>query len=138
LGADPARHAFPAPEQLASQDEATLRAEAGLGYRAPYVLQLAREVASGELDLEALKNPSLPTEAVRRRLLAIKGVGDYAAANLLMLLGRYEYLPVDSWALKMVSKEWFGGEPVGRVEVEAAFAAWGVWQGLAYWLWDWS
>jgi 3-methyladenine DNA glycosylase/8-oxoguanine DNA glycosylase len=132
------RHAFPTPEQLASLDEDTLRAEGGLGYRAPYVLQLAREVASGGRDLEALKDGSLATETVRSELLAIKGVGDYAVANLLMLLGRYEHLPVDSWALKVVSHEWFDGEPVSRADVESYFANWGPWQGLAYWLWDWS
>ena len=62
----------------------------------------------------------------------------YFAANLLMLLGRYDFVPVDSWALKLVSHEWYGGESVGRGEVEGAFERWGEWQGLAYWLWDWS
>jgi 3-methyladenine DNA glycosylase/8-oxoguanine DNA glycosylase len=95
-------------------------------------------VASGALDLEALKSDDVPTTELRKRLLAIKGVGDYAAANLLMILSRYDYLPVDSWALKMVSYEWYAGEPVGRSEVEAAFERWGQWQGLAYWFWDWA
>jgi 3-methyladenine DNA glycosylase/8-oxoguanine DNA glycosylase len=63
-------------------------------------------------------------------------VGEYAAANLLMLLGRYDFVPVDSWALKMVSHEWHSGEPVGRAGVEAAFKHWGEWKGLAYWFWD--
>lgn len=138
LPGDPERRAFPTPERLAASDETTLRAEAKLGYRAPYVLALARAVASGDLDLEALKTTALPTPELRKRLLALKGVGDYAAANLLMLLGRYDYLPVDSWALKMVSHEWHQGEPVGRAEVEAAFERWGAWRGLAYWFWDWS
>ena len=40
-------HAFPTPERLAAADEEALRAGAGLGYRAPYVLALARAVASG-------------------------------------------------------------------------------------------
>jgi 3-methyladenine DNA glycosylase/8-oxoguanine DNA glycosylase len=138
LPADPRHHAFPTPERLASADEDTLRAEARLGYRAPYVLGLARAVASGDLDLEAFQTTDLPTAQLRKRLLAIKGVGDYAAAHLLMILGRYDYLPVDSWALKMVAHEWHGGQPVGRAEVEAAFARWGDWKGLAYWFWDWS
>jgi 3-methyladenine DNA glycosylase/8-oxoguanine DNA glycosylase len=138
LPADPTRHAFPAPDQLASADEPTLRTEARLGYRAPYVLELARSVASGTLDLESLKTTDIPTAQLRKGLLAIKGVGEYAVANLLMLLGHYDFIPVDSWALKMVSHEWYGGEPVGRAEVEAAFERWGEWKGLAYWFWDWS
>ena len=136
LPADPTRHAFPTPDQLAATDEATLRSAARLGYRAPYVLELARSVET--LDLEALKAADISTTQLRKRLLAIKGVGEYAMANLLMILGRYDFVPVDSWALKMVSHEWYGGEPVGRAEVEAAFERWGEWKGLAYWFWDWS
>ena len=138
LPADTARHAFPTPHRLAATDEETLRATARLGYRAPYVLELARAVASGTLDLELLKTTDVPTGQLRRQLLAIKGVGAYAAANLLMLLGHYDFVPVDSWALKMVSHEWHDGKAVGRAEVESAFEQWGEWKGLAYWLWDWS
>jgi 3-methyladenine DNA glycosylase/8-oxoguanine DNA glycosylase len=138
LAADPSRHAFPTPDRLAAADAETLRSAAGLGYRAPYVLELARSVASGSLDLEGFKTADLPTPQLHQRLLAIKGVGEYAAANLLMLLGHYDLIPVDSWALKLVSHEWYGGEPVGRAEVEAAFEGWGAWKGLAYWFWDWS
>lgn len=138
LPADQSGHAFPAPEQLAAADVETLRNQTRLGYRAPYVLELAQSIARGEVDLEALKNSDLPTLELRKELLALKGVGDYAAANLLMLLGRYDYIPVDSWALKMVSYEWFDGEPIGRRQVEEAFQRWENWQGLAFWFWDWS
>ncbi len=138
LPPDPDRRAFPTPDQLADTDEVTLRGEAGLGYRAPYVLQLARDVAAGSLDLESLKAADIPTIEIRKQLLAIKGVGDYAAANLLMILGRYDFIPVDSWTFKMVSHEWYGGESVNRAQVEDAFERWGEWRGLAYWCWDWS
>lgn len=138
LPADPARRAFPTPAQLAATDEPTLRNVARLGYRAPYVLDLARKVAAGALDLEALRTADLPTPELRKRLLALKGVGPYAVANLLMLLGRYDAIPIDSWALSVVSKEWHGGAPIGPAEVEAAFARWGQWKGLAYWFWQYS
>lgn len=135
---DLTQYAFPTPDRLAGTDEATLRTQTRLGYRAPYVLELAQKVADGSLELEVLKDSGLGTVELRKRLLAIKGIGDYAAANLLMLLGHYDYLPVDSWALKVVSYEWHAGQPVGRKEVEAAFEKWGAFKGLAYWLWDWS
>lgn len=138
LPADPARRAFPTPAGIAASDEATLRQEARLGYRAPAVLALARDVAAGALDLEALRTADLPTPELRKRLLAIKGVGPYASANLLMLLGRYDAIPVDSWALSVVAKEWHGGAAVGPAEVEAAFARWGQWKGLAFWFWQYA
>ncbi len=132
------RHAFPTSGQLAATDVERLRTETRMGYRSPFVLQLARSVDSGALDLEALKANSIPTAELRKRLLAIKGVGEYAMANLLMLLGRYDFIPVDSWARTVVSREWHNGEPVGRAEIEAAFERWGEWKGLAYWFWEWS
>lgn len=138
LPVDPERRAFPTPERLASSNESTLRMETRLGYRAPYVLNLAKQVASEALDLEALKETDLPTAELRKFLLKIKGVGPYAAANLLMLLGRYDDIPIDSWAFKLVSHEWYNGEPVGPGEVKAHFEHWGKWKGLVYWMWDWS
>jgi 3-methyladenine DNA glycosylase/8-oxoguanine DNA glycosylase len=135
---DPTQQAFPTPERLAETDEATLRQQTRLGYRAPYVLELAQAIVSGQLDLEALKDSGLGTAELRKRLQAIKGIGPYAAANLLMLLGHYDDLPVDTWALKVVSYEWYDGQPIGRKEVEQAFAKWGAYKGLVYWMWDWE
>jgi 3-methyladenine DNA glycosylase/8-oxoguanine DNA glycosylase len=134
---EPEQHAFPTPIHLAQVDEPTLRAECRMGYRAPYVAELSQRVASGELDLEALKTSTLSTPDLRKELMTIKGVGGYAAANLLMLLGRYDFVPVDSWALKVVSDEFFGGEKITPKQVLSTFERWGKWQGLAYWFWDW-
>jgi 3-methyladenine DNA glycosylase/8-oxoguanine DNA glycosylase len=67
LHEDPDQRAFPTPERLATLDEAALRAEARLGYRAPYVLALARETTTGQMDLEALKDSPLPTPAGDQR-----------------------------------------------------------------------
>jgi 3-methyladenine DNA glycosylase/8-oxoguanine DNA glycosylase len=138
LPSDPDKHAFPTPARLAAAAEAQLRTETRLGYRAPYILELAVRTAAGDLDLEALRTSDLPTPELRKELMGIKGVGGYAAANLLMILGRYDYLTVDSWARKMVSQEWYGGGPVDTPEVEAHFEKWGKWKGLAYWFWEWS
>lgn len=138
LPGDTERHAFPTVDSIAACDENTLREKARLGYRSPYMLNLAQEIKSANLELETLKTADTPTEEIRNQLLAIKGVGNYAAANLLMLLGRYNHLAIDSWAMKMVSHEWYNNEPIGPNEVEQAFKKWGEWKGLAYWFWDWS
>jgi 3-methyladenine DNA glycosylase/8-oxoguanine DNA glycosylase len=138
LECEPEQHAFPTPERLAQVDDPELRELCRMGYRAQYVNELSQRVASGALDLEAFKTSSLLTVELRNELMTIKGVGGYAAANLLMLLGRYDYLPVDSWALKVVSKEFYGGEKVTPKQVLSSFERWGKWQGLAYWFWDWT
>lgn len=138
LDGEPSKRAFPNPRKVAASDEQKLRSQTRLGYRSPYILSLAREITSGELDLEELKTVEIPSEQLHKKLLSIKGVGNYAAANLMMLLGHYGHLAIDSWALKIVSHEWYHGEQIGPAEVEQSFERWGEWKGLAYWLWDWS
>ncbi len=138
LECEPEQHAFPTPQRLAQVEQAELREQCRMGYRDQYVHELSQKVTSGEAKLEALKTSSLTTSELRKELMTIKGVGGYAAANLLMLLGRYDYVPVDSWALKVVSNEFFGGEKVTPTQVLSTFERWGKWQGLAYWFWEWN
>lgn len=66
-------------------------------------------------------------------------MGDYAAANLLMCLGRYELIPMDSWARKLIRKEFYPErERIGKKEMTAAFARFGEWKFLAYWFYKWN
>jgi 3-methyladenine DNA glycosylase/8-oxoguanine DNA glycosylase len=130
--------AFPTPEAIAASNPDTIKEKIRVGYRAPAIYDLAVRVASGKYDLEALKSSTLPTLELRKELMTIKGVGPYAAANLLMILGRHDFIPIDSYALKMVSHEWYKGKPITAKEVEKRFAKWGEYKGLAFWFWDWK
>jgi 3-methyladenine DNA glycosylase/8-oxoguanine DNA glycosylase len=130
-------HAFPQADDIARTRESRLR-KLGLGYRAPYLLQLARGVAGGRYDLDALEDKGRATEEVRRELLALPGIGPYAAATILMILGRYEHLGVDTEALRSVSRGFFKGKRIGEKEVRQTFSHWGKFQALAYWFWDWE
>jgi 3-methyladenine DNA glycosylase/8-oxoguanine DNA glycosylase len=138
LGRDSEKRAFPTPESIAAAGPQVLRDFVRVGYRAPAIHALAARVAAGAFDLEALKTSSLPTLELRQELLKIKGVGPYAAANLLLILGRPDFIPVDTWALKLVSHEWYEGAPVTPRQVEEAFEDWGEYKGLAFWFWDWK
>lgn len=138
LEEEPQRRAFPSPTALAASSPEALKETVRVGYRAPAIHQLAVRVANGQLDLEALKTSTLPTLELRKELLTINGVGPYAAANLLMILGRHDFIPIDSYALKMVSHEWYEGGPVTAKEVEKHFEQWGEFKGLAFWFWDWK
>jgi len=132
------KRAFPGPAEIAASSPEVLREAVRVGYRAPAIYELAVRVASGELALESLKASNLPTLELRKELLKIKGVGPYAAANLLLILGRGDFIPVDTWALKLVSHEWHDGQPVTPKQVEEAFEGWGEFKGLAFWFWDWK
>lgn len=130
--------AFPRPAQVAASTSAVLRSKVRVGYRAQAIHELGRRAASGDLDIEAFKHSSLPTLELRKELLKIRGVGPYAAANLLMILGRSDFIPIDTWALTLVSHEWHRGRKITPRHVERAFHRWGEYKGLAYWFWDWE
>ncbi len=130
--------AFPTPEAIAASSPGFLKEKIRVGYRASALHDLAVRVASGKLDLEALKRSDLPTLELRKELLTLNGVGPYAAANLLMILGRHDFIPIDSYALKMVSQEWYRGKPITANEVEKHFNRWGEFKGIAFWFWDWD
>ena len=132
------RRAFPTPQRLAKAAPDELRQTVRAGYRAPAIHELAERAASGELDIESFKTSALSTLELRKELMKIRGVGPYAAANLLMILGRSDFIPIDTYALKMVSHEWHQGNPITAREVEAAFLKWGEYKGLAFWFWDWE
>jgi 3-methyladenine DNA glycosylase/8-oxoguanine DNA glycosylase len=129
--------AFPSVQTIARARESTLRG-LGLGYRAPYVLKLARGIADGTIDLDQLLKRSTPTTNMRKHLISMPGIGPYAAAALLALLGKYDYIPVDTEAVSVVGQHFYGGAKVGEKEINAVFKRWGEHRALAYWFWDYA
>ena len=104
------------------------------GYRGPYLRAIAAAVADGSLDLEALDGRSdLPDAEVAERLLALPGVGPYAAAHIMMLLGRYGRLILDSWTRPKYSSVTTGRKISDRT-IERRFRRYGDFAGLAFWL----
>ena len=96
----PAGRAFPTPRAMAGAGEDFYRDVVRAGYRGRYLESLSRSAAEGSLDLEALGEASpekLPDEELEKRLLELPGVGPYAAAHVMMMLGRYSRLILDSW-----------------------------------------
>jgi 3-methyladenine DNA glycosylase/8-oxoguanine DNA glycosylase len=125
--------AFPTAAAIAGAGPEFLKAEIRLGYRSAYVWELAAAVAESRLDLSDLENPAHSTEALLRMLRQIKGIGPYAAATLLMILGRYEHLAIDTELRAHVSTKYFQGQPVTEAQMREIYAPWGKWQYLAYW-----
>lgn len=99
-------YSFPSAERIAEltlEDLAPLRA----GFRAKYILDAAKRVASGEIDLK--KMSKMKTDAAREELMRIYGVGEKVADCVLLFgFGRSEVIPKDVW-IKRVLSELFGG-----------------------------
>jgi N-glycosylase/DNA lyase len=132
------RHAFPTAEAMAAADEAFYKDVVRAGYRGPYFRTLAAEVAEGRLDLELLNDPELPDDEVAARLLALPGVGPYATAHMMMLLGRYSRLILDSWTRPKYAR--VNGRKAGDRTIERRFRRYRQYAGLAFWLYltrDW-
>jgi N-glycosylase/DNA lyase len=137
------RKAFPRPEAMAAAEGSFYREVARAGYRGAYLRSLAASVAGGEIDLEALSatsSPDLPDDDVAQRLLALPGVGPYAAAHVMMLLGRYSRLILDSWTRPKYARLTNARKPPNDGTIERRFRRYKRYAGLAFWLYltrDW-
>ena len=88
-------YAFPSPAALAKlnvEDLGVIRC----GFRAAYILDAAKKVNSGEIDLNEISK--MPIVDARKALQAIKGVGPKVAECVLLYgMGRLEAFPLDVW-----------------------------------------
>lgn len=130
----PAGHrAFPAPAQVAASSESVLRAECRLGYRAPYVLGLARGIVDGTLDLGAISDPVQSTPDLFRAYRQLPGIGPYGSAHLLAMDGRHDFIAVDTEFRSFVRRTRFGGRDATDAEMLELYESWGRWKYLGYW-----
>lgn len=128
------RKAFPTAAAMASIDPEFFRDEIRAGYRAPYLAELAESAASGKLDPESWLDSDLPTAELKKQLKQIKGVGDYAAENLLKLLGRYDGgIALDSWVRSQFYKKHNRGKVCDDKRIVRFYDKFGKWKGLAAW-----
>lgn len=102
-------YSFPTPAQLLKLPEEELNA-CNLGYRTSYVLDAARKVEAGELDLAGLSKCS--DEETFNQLLKVHGVGK-KVANCVCLFGygRTARAPVDVWIQRAIEEQFQGEDP---------------------------
>jgi 3-methyladenine DNA glycosylase/8-oxoguanine DNA glycosylase len=134
--AGPFGRAFPTPESMAEADESFYRDTVRAGYRGAYLRTLASSVAEGSADLEELERATveeLSDDEVEARLLTLPGVGPYAAAHIMMMLGRYSRLILDSWTRPKYAAV-TGGRPKKDTTIVRRFRRYGPYAGLAFWL----
>ena len=97
-------YAFPTAEKTAGltiDDLAPLRC----GYRAPYIIDAAKAVQNGDIDLESLSSASL-SDAVKA-LRSLNGVGEKVAnCAILFSLHKLDAFPVDVWMKKAISQHY--------------------------------
>lgn len=130
---DDGRKSFPTASAMAEKNEKFYRDKIRAGYRAPYLKELADRVASRELDVESWLTLDLPHDQFMKELKRVKGVGNYAAENLLKLLGRYDGLALDSWTRAQFAKARNHDRAASDKKIARFYARFDSWRGLVLW-----
>ena len=99
------RYSFPSAITLSNTTEQKLR-NLGLGFRAPYVLESAKIIASNQINLENLR--TLNYQDALDILIKLPGVGDKVANCILLFsLDKTEAFPVDVWIQRVLKEKYF-------------------------------
>ena len=134
--------AFPSPTAMAQAPEAFYRDVARAGYRGAYMRRIAGMVDTGELDLEAMAaTPAaeVTDDELRAGLEELPGVGPYASAHIMLLIGRRSFLVLDSWTRPTYAA--LTGRKAADRTIQRRFRRYGPYAGLAFWLYvtqDWE
>ncbi|MGH9880703.1 MAG: DNA-3-methyladenine glycosylase family protein [Pyrinomonadaceae bacterium] len=131
--ANDGRRTFPTPEAMALMPLKFYVNEVRAGYRAAYLKELADRVASGSLNVEDWLTSPLPTAELIKEMRGVKGVGPYAAENLLKLLGRYDGLALDSWTRAKFFSVRNNGRKASDKKIARYYSRFKEWRGLALW-----
>ena len=98
--ADRVDYSFPSPHALAHAGIDALF-DCRMGYRAPYLWEAASVIASGEFNLQALKN--MPYTEAKLDLMRFKGIGEKVADCVCVFsLGHIEAIPIDVWMKRII------------------------------------
>lgn len=134
---------FPEARILARQRPALLRSRCRVGYRDARIVELARLFVAGKkggVDTEWFEDPATSDEAIHKALIDLPGIGPYAAANIMQLLGRYSRLPLDTESVRhgRTVLGFKGSSAQVMKRVHAHFAPFGENTFRSYWfeMWD--
>jgi len=130
---DDGRKSFPAAVVMAQQSVAFYRDKIRSGYRAAYLHELAQRVASGELNVESWLTSEASLAELMKEMKSVKGVGNYAAENVLKLIGRYDGLALDSWTRAKFAQARNQGRAANDKRILRFYARFNSWRGLVLW-----
>jgi len=122
---------FPTPDILLQYSPSSLSQKVPLGYRTATVLQAARIFSQDCSQLDEWAEQG-DIESIKHFLGQIRGVGPYSINHMLVLLGHYAEIPVDSEVLNYVSRTHFKGRSIGPAQAVKPFSKHGAYKFLAY------
>ena len=132
---------FPSPTQLARRKPSSLRARCRVGYRDQRMVDLGKLFASKRaIDVAWFEDPATQDDDVEKALLALPGIGPYAAGNIMQLLGRYSRLAIDTESVRhaRVTLGWEGEDAELRRRLEKHYEPFGEHRFRSYWFELWT
>lgn len=122
---------FPTPGELLPYSPERLARLAPVGYRSGTIIELARKCSEGRLSLDAWAREGAFSR-IKEALAEIRGFGPYSVNHMLMLLGAYESIPVDSEVLAYLRQTHFQGRSVKPSEAVEPYSRYGQFRFLAF------
>ncbi|HSR11221.1 MAG TPA: hypothetical protein VLS90_07220 [Thermodesulfobacteriota bacterium] len=118
-------HAFPTPDALARSTVEDLRKFAFSTRKSEYIIEMSRQVASGKLDIESLRNRR--NEEVAEVLTALRGFGRWSVEYFLGRgLGRHEVVAGGDLRVQTLVGKYLGpGHRVDEKETRRIMEEWG-------------
>ncbi len=93
-------YAFPEPSELAKASVEELQ-KCGCGFRGQYIVETTREIATGRVNLNEIKN--METDIAHNELIKLKGIGPKVADCILLFsMGKQDAFPVDVWVKRVM------------------------------------
>lgn len=126
---------FPAPAQIISQSNETLRKSGISRAKISYIKDLAQKIAAGQLDLKSLYSKDEKT--IRQSLTMIKGVGPWTADMMLIFTYFHlDILPLTDLAIRKKITNFFKMKKYNEKKVLKLTAHWRPYRSIASWyLW---
>jgi 3-methyladenine DNA glycosylase/8-oxoguanine DNA glycosylase len=124
--------AWPTPSGIASVRASELAKTCKVGYRAKYLVALAKRLATGTFpSMEELQ--ALPPDEAKRALMELPGIGEYSAD----IISPHGGFPIDAWSVEVFSKLFYGKTPArNRESIEKVkregLRRWGEWAWMAF------
>ena len=124
---------YPTPEELLDTSDEAFRGAGVSRQKAGYMRDLAAHVAAGDLDFSDVE--SLPDDEVTRRLLVVKGLGEWSAHMFLMFqLGRPDVLPTGDLGVRIGMGVAYGlGAPPTPAEARSIGERWKPFRSVGSW-----
>ena len=124
---------FPRPTTLLRTGEERLREISRLGYRVPYLLDLARRAVHRDPEWRRLEEEDVEREELSRLLQKVQGVGKASSRYLLMVWGKGEEISVDSSVYLYCRNARFRGRTPTEKQILSLYESFGRWKAYAYW-----